>query len=133
LGRKRRYNKLLAIGKNAKIFEEMTSKEIIKRKKALQEFKKELIRSFDKEILEMKIFGSMARKESRKDSDIDVLIVFKSLSKKRKDFVLKLATKILLKYGVDISPHLYSEKEYLKENRLSSVFMQILKREALPL
>jgi predicted nucleotidyltransferase len=103
------------------------------RKKALLEFKKRLTETLGEEILVMKLFGSAARGDFKKESDIDVLIVLKSLSKKRKDFIINLTTKILLKYGVDISPRIYSKKEYLKENRLPSVFMQILRREAIPL
>ena len=103
------------------------------RKKALLEFKKRLTKVLGEEIFEIKLFGSAAKGNFKKDSDLDVLIVLKSLSKKKKDFILTLSTEILLKYGVDISPRIYSKKEYLKEKNLPSIFMQILEKEAIPL
>ena len=104
-----------------------------KRKRALMDFKKKLLSALGDDILVLKLFGSQARGDFRKDSDIDVLIVLNSLSRKKKDFIMDLTTQILLEYGVDISPIIYSKKEYDYYNRLPTVFMQILKREAVPL
>lgn len=112
-----------------KKFPKLTKKE----KKALKEFKKKIIQKFGKEILELKLFGSKARGDSKRYSDIDVLIVLKSLSKKREDFILGLTTKLLLKYGVDISPCIYSKKQISKYKRIPSIFLQIVEREAIPL
>jgi len=66
-------------------FQKLTKKE----KEALKEFKRKIIQKFSKEVLELKLFGSKVRGDSRKDSDIDVLIVLKSLSKKKRRFYFK--------------------------------------------
>lgn len=104
-----------------------------KEKRALFEFKQKLLQRFGKRVLGLKLFGSRARGDFRKDSDIDVLIVLNSFSKKERNLILKLAIQILLKYGIDISPHIYSQKEYLEERKLPTVFFQILEREAISL
>lgn len=104
-----------------------------KREKALREFKRRLLLVLGKDVLELKLFGSQTRGNFKKDSDIDVLIVLRSLSPKKEDFIIDLTCQILFDFGVVISPHIYSKKEYSYLNHLPSVFMQILKREALPL
>lgn len=111
----------------------MANKITEKRKMALMYFKRKLLAALGDDVLALKLFGSQARGNFRKDSDIDVLIVLKSLSRKKKDFIMDLTTKILFEYGVDVSPIIYSQKEFNYYNGLPSVFMQILKREAMPL
>lgn len=111
----------------------MENKTSKKRKIALLDFKKKITKGLGGEILTLKLFGSQARGDFKKNSDIDVLIVLKSVSRKKEDFIIDLTTQILFKYGVNISPHIYSQKEYSYLNKLPSVFMQILNKEALSL
>ncbi len=100
-------------------------------KKAIQEFKEKITRYFNEEILELKLFGSKARGDSREDSDIDILIVLKSYSRKKENYIIDLAVKLLFKYRVDISPHIYSEKQFLQYKKIPSIFLQIIEREAI--
>ena len=102
-------------------------------KKALFKFKEELLRKFGKDLFALKLFGSKARGDARKGSDIDILVVLKRLTRKREDFILDLTIELLLKYGVDISPHIFSQSKYFYYKKLPTVFMQILEREAIPL
>lgn len=108
-------------------------------RKALEEFKRRITQRLAGELLELKLFGSKARGDFKKTSDvgemsdIDILLVLKSVSKEKEDFIIDLTVEILLKYEIDISPHIYSQKEYSYLNKLPSVFMQILQREALSL
>jgi len=81
----------------------------------------------------LKLFGSKARGDSRKDSDIDILVVLKSKSREKENFIIDLTVKILLEYGIDISPHIYSQKEYSYLNKIPSVFMQVIQKEAFAL
>lgn len=104
-----------------------------KLKKALQEFKEILIQKLGTQVLDLKLFGSRARKDFHRESDIDVLVVLKRATKENKKIVLDASVKILLKYGLDISPHIYPQKEFKYLNSIPSVFIQILKREAIAL
>lgn len=110
-------------------FSHLTKKE----KKVLDEFKQKISQQLSDDLLELKLFGSKARGDSRKNSDIDVLVVLKSNSKEKENFIIDLTVEILLKYGIDISPHIYSQKEYSYLNKIPSVFMQVLRKEAFAL
>lgn len=100
---------------------------------ALLEFKNVLTQRFPKEILELKLFGSKARGNSHKESDIDILIVLKKRNKKIEDYILDLTGDLLRKYEILISPIIFSKKEYDYQKKLPSIFIQILNREAIPL
>lgn len=104
-----------------------------KEKKALAEFKNRIFQKFGKEILELKLFGSKARRDFKKDSDIDILLVLKNASPKNKNTIYKITTQILLKYNVDLSVKIFSSKEFLYLTNLETPFMLNLKKEALPL
>ncbi len=110
-----------------------------KEKKALREFKQALLEEFNRELLELKLFGSKARGDFRKASnrsemsDTDILIVLKRTSLKKEDLIFKIATKILLKYGIDISPKIFSEKEYKERLALQVPFFLIIRKEGIAL
>ncbi|MBU0619667.1 nucleotidyltransferase domain-containing protein [Patescibacteria group bacterium] len=105
----------------------------LKEKKALAEFKEMLFQNFRKNILELKLFGSKVRGDFKKDSDIDVLLVMKKVSQENKDQIYDLENDILFKYGLDISVKIFFQKEYNYLNSIPSVFMQLLKKEAVSL
>ena len=104
-----------------------------KRKTALMDFKKKLLTALGEDILVLKLFGSQARGDFRKNSDIDILIVLKSLSSRKQHLIVDLTTQILLDHGVDISPHVYSEKDFNYFLHLQTPFTLNIKREGLTL
>ncbi|MGM0366480.1 MAG: nucleotidyltransferase family protein [Actinomycetota bacterium] len=53
-----------------------------KEKNIIYTFKKEIEEKFPKEIIEILIFGSKARGDAAKDSDIDILVITKASDKK---------------------------------------------------
>lgn len=101
--------------------------------RVLSEFKRKLNRELPGEVLDLKLFGSKARGDFHKGSDIDILIVLKNLNKRNKDIIIDLSTEMLLKYGIDISTHIYSQKEFDYLNSIPTVFMQIFEKEAISL
>jgi len=84
-------------------------------------------------IASLRLFGSKARGDYYKESDIDILIVLKRATKKDKKLVLTMTVEMLLEYGINISPHIYSLKEFDYFNKVPSPFMQILQRESVTL
>lgn len=103
---------------------------IQREKKALREFKKQINQKLAGEVLELKLFGSKARGDSRKDSDIDILLVLKKVSKRNKNIVSDITFKLFLKYGVDLSVKIFSEKEFEDLQKLQIPFMLNIQREA---
>lgn len=101
--------------------------------KAIREFKTQLSQKLGKDIISIQLFGSKARGDFHKESDVDVLIVLKRKMRKSEDFIIGLTTDLALKYGVNISPIILSRKDYNYQKRLPSIFIQILQREAISL
>lgn len=77
--------------------------------KALRDFKSELTEKFSSRLMLIKLFGSKARGDFHKESDIDILIVIKEITKKDKDLISALSFEISLKYKVFISELIFSE------------------------
>ena len=106
-------------------------------KTALNDFKKALLNKFGKDLLELKLFGSRARGDFKKiknigeASDIDVFIVLKKNSKSRESFIFEVSSEILLKYGIDISPKVFSERENREKTNLQIPFFLIVKEEGI--
>lgn len=79
---------------------------------ALQQFQAALEKEFKDSLVEVKLFGSRARGDARKDSDIDVLVIVATEDWKVCDIVYDIATDILLEMNVCISPKVMSKKRY---------------------
>lgn len=102
-----------------------------KDKLALSIFKNKLTKALNKDRPHLILFGSKARSDSRPDSDIDVLIIIKEISLQKRQIISDIATEIFLEKQVDISPHVYSQKEYQNFLSLQTPFMLLIKREGL--
>ena len=62
-------------------------------------------------LVNVTIFGSVAKEEYTKNSDIDILII----GDVDFDYVIDLCTKLLLKYGVVINAIIESEEQFNKK------------------
>ncbi len=98
-------------------------------RKAIKKFKKELKKELGEQIVEIKLFGSKARGDFNKNSDIDILVVLKNDSEKNKDKVFDVVQNILLEFEVLLSPVIFAKQEYNYLNKIPSIFMQNLKFE----
>jgi predicted nucleotidyltransferase len=107
----------------------LTAKEL----EALTKFKIAVEKELGSEILKFIFFGSRARGERKKYSDLDVLVLLKEEKKIFTDKIDDVAGDIFLDYDVDISP-LVMSKEYF--NWLKSIERAIaldIEREGIPL
>lgn len=75
------------------------------------------------------LFGSKARGDFGYGSDIDILIILKKVTPEKRDIISDIATEIFLKKGIDLSPHIYSEREYQELLLLQTPFMSTVKQE----
>ncbi|MCX7785938.1 MAG: nucleotidyltransferase domain-containing protein [candidate division WOR-3 bacterium] len=82
----------------------------------LQEFRKEIIRLYGKRFVKIILYGSWAREQATKESDIDILVVLKGkvIPGREIDRMIDIITKINLKYGLLISVYPISENKYYK-------------------
>jgi len=100
---------------------------------ALTDFLNRLKSAFGERIQEAKLFGSYARGTPRPDSDIDILIVLDTVCEEDRDVIIDLVREAMQEYGEYIATHIYSQKEYERLNAPPTPFMQIVRREAIPL
>jgi len=84
-------------------------------------------------LVEMKIFGSKIRGDYDKNSDIDILIVLHNKNWKLSHKITEIATEIDLRCDCEISPVIYSYFERGKNQRMQTLFSQIIQEEGIPL
>lgn len=105
----------------------------LKEKQALKEYKDLLLKNLPNQIAQMILFGSKARGDSHKDSDIDVLVVTNWGQTDRKGWrkIVGGATDILLKFDdVLISPKIKTKQEF---QHSCSPLVQNIKKEGIRL
>jgi predicted nucleotidyltransferase len=98
---------------------------------ALKKLKDALARDF--RLVELRLFGSKARGDSDKESDIDVLVVLEDYDWETRMAVVDLCTDISIDYGVLLVPVLYTRAEYGSDLTKVTPFYQAVAREGLPI
>ena len=99
----------------------------------LDRFKMRLKDVLSDNLVEVRLFGSKARGDARKDSDIDVLVIVSSDDWRRSDAVYSIVTDILLETDVCISPKVISQKEYTRLHNNGNPFIENVTREGIVL
>jgi len=96
--------------------------------RALQEFAQYLQLHFTKQVKRIALFGSKARGDSGRDSDIDVLIILASEDRPLRREILKQAARLSLKYDVLLSPRVIGVERWEQMQGFS--LYQNVQREA---
>jgi predicted nucleotidyltransferase len=94
---------------------------------ALRRLKDALSRDF--RLVELRLFGSKARGDSDKESDIDVLVVLEDCDWETKKAVSHLCFNINIEHSVLLVPVLYSRAEYESELTKVTPFYQNVRKE----
>jgi len=95
---------------------------------ALQELKETLAREF--RLVELRLFGSKARGDSRRESDIDVLIVLEELNRGIRKRVSAICCDLSIDHHILIAPILYSRSEFASDLTRVTPFYQNVESEA---
>ncbi|USH00499.1 nucleotidyltransferase domain-containing protein [Thermococcus argininiproducens] len=95
----------------------------------LRELKENLKKALGDEIEDIILYGSYARGDYSRESDIDILLVVKEkLDLHKYEKVNEIATKLSLKYEIVISIMDYPKKDFMS---LDSPFLQSVKKEGI--
>jgi len=99
--------------------------------KILKEFRQSIEKLYGKKLKNILLYGSCARGQDTKDSDIDLAIVLvgDTIPGKEIDRMIDIITEINLEYGVLISVYPVSEKDFSEVN---SPLLLNLRREGVP-
>ncbi len=98
---------------------------------ALRRFKIAIEEILGGNLVEIKLFGSKARGDARKDSDIDVIVIISSGNWHICDVVYGIATDILLETNICISPKVINRKEYKHLYNIGTPFIKNVIREGI--
>jgi predicted nucleotidyltransferase len=97
---------------------------------ALRKLKEALTRDF--RLVELRLFGSKARGDSRFESDIDVLIVLEDADREVRKRVSVLCCDLSIDHHVVITPILYSLAEFNSGRTRATPFYRNVAREGVP-
>ena len=100
---------------------------------ALDVFKKQIKSDFSVDKPELILFGSKARGDFKKHSDVDLLVVLKKATLKKKTQISNLATDLFFEFNANLSPHIYSKKEFQNLVQLQTPFTLMVKQEGIKL
>lgn len=97
---------------------------------ALLEFKQTLKKQLGANIRMIQLFGSKARGDWRKESDIDVLVVMQKATDNQINFIYDTVMSLCGKYGIYLSVKIFSESEFKYYQRIPTIFMKRIFQEA---
>lgn len=100
-------------------------------KRALDMFKQLLMEQFPDEVHELKLFGSKARGEASKFSDVDVLVVMRKSGWRDRIKVHEAANRIFLKTDVDLSPKIFSDARVKELRSFGSAFIRNVEKDGI--
>jgi len=105
--------------------------DIKKIKEILREFRTEIEKLYSERLEKVILYGSWARGDATKESDIDLIIIIKGkvLPGKEIDRMIDIITEINLKYDVLISVYPISEKDY---STVNSPLLINVRKEGVP-
>lgn len=100
-----------------------------KEAEALRLFKQELLKQFPDQVEELKLFGSKARGEANKFSDVDVWVVMKKGSWRDHFPMRKISTSVMLDTDVDLSLHIFTTEDLRWMRRSGSPLLMNVEAE----
>ncbi len=97
----------------------------------LKKFREVLGKTLGRNLVEVKLFGSKARGDARKDSDIDVVVITATGDWHICDVIYSIVTDILLEDEICISPKVINKKDYDRLYKMRTPFIKNIIREGI--
>ncbi|NJE01177.1 nucleotidyltransferase domain-containing protein [Thermococcus sp. JdF3] len=102
-------------------------------RKIAEAFARDAKKLLGKDLVEIILFGSVARGEAGEESDIDLLVIVEGDSWKNQRKLADLVVDYLVKYGVYVSPKVVSVEEFEFMKSINSAFYINLRTEGVTL
>lgn len=104
-------------------------------KRLLEEFKDKLLERLKDKIVLIRLFGSKARGDYHKKSDIDLLVVLKEKNREADDIIIDLELELMDKYNYRpyLSTLTFGQVEFNRLNDLKTNFMLNVAEEGINL
>lgn len=100
---------------------------------ALTTFLESLYQSLGGNLVKVILFGSQARGQAKRGSDIDLVIIVRKRNMETIRKVYKFASRADLRWGVDVSPKIYSLEEYQEQQKIGAPFVKEIEKEGIAL
>lgn len=100
---------------------------------AILEFCTKIKTLLKENIVEIKLFGSVAKGTATPESDIDILIILKQADNITEEIILDAVVDTNLKYDVVISATTLTEEDYTYPPFKQTLFYKHIQKEGLPL
>lgn len=100
-------------------------------RKALAEFRKELVNLLGDNLLEVRLFGSRARGDAEPDSDVDVMLLVRERTENLRDRVMDVSAPLSLKYELVIMTLIMTPEELADEEDMETLLYSSLMKEGI--
>lgn len=101
-------------------------------RKALRLFAERLRAAYPRQIEDVRLFGSKARGDATKYSDVDVLVVLKRGDWRDRRRVSGISAAVLLETGVVLSAKMFTREQFDRMKARRSVFWQTIQPDLTP-
>ena len=99
----------------------------ISHKNAIEKFKKNALNILKDNLLDILIYGSVARNEAKQDSDVDIIVVVKKNAFKTQMKLAALAFDILMETGEYLSVQTLKSKDLKRD----TIFLHNVRRDSI--
>ncbi|MBI3609672.1 MAG: nucleotidyltransferase domain-containing protein [Nitrospirae bacterium] len=103
----------------------------VKEKQVVVAFKKSIEQQYPKELVCLILFGSKARGDAGKESDIDILVVIRSENWKLGDLIREIGYSLELEHGLVLSIQVISQQHLEQLKAIRSQFLEAVEEEGI--
>lgn len=103
----------------------------VKESQVINEFRKKIEETFLDELVGLTLFGSRARGDATKESDMDLLVVIRSDDWRLGDRIREVGYALELKHGIILSIQVLSQRHIEQLKGIRSQFLEEIEKEGI--